>query len=106
MAIRGVVEIDAKARSVSNTLRAFRHRWRGDFRGGLTWWSASALVAVALTALPLVVIVFGVFGRGSEMWGHLVDTVLPVYVGNSFILMLGVGAWHMAAIGNVVSEEA
>ena len=72
-------------------LRAFRHRWRGDFRGGLTRWSASALVVVALTALPLVVILFGVFGRRSEMWGHLVDTVLPVYVGNSAILMLGVG---------------
>ncbi|MCH8812468.1 MAG: iron ABC transporter permease [Gemmatimonadetes bacterium] len=35
---------------------------------------------------------FGVLGRGSEMWGHLVDTVLLVYVGNSLILMLGVGA--------------
>ena len=80
-----------KARSVSDMLRAFRHRWRGDFRGGLTRWSASALVVVALTALPLVVILFGVFGRRSEMWGHLVDTVLPVYVGNSAILMLGVG---------------
>ena len=91
MALRGVVEIGAKARSVSNTLRAFRHRWCGDFRGGLTWWSASALVVVSLTVLPLVVILLGVFGSGSEMWGHLVDTVLPVYVGNSFILMLGVG---------------
>ena len=83
--------IGAKALSVSNALQAFRHQWRGDFRGGLTWWSASALVAVALTALPLIVILFGVFGRRSEMWGHLVDTVLPVYVGNSAILMLGVG---------------
>jgi iron(III) transport system permease protein len=46
---------------------------------------------VALTSLPLVVILFGVFGRGSQMWGHLVDTVLLVYVGNSAILMLGVG---------------
>jgi len=48
-------------------------------------------VLVGLTALPLVVILFGVFGRGSQMWGHLVDTVLLVYVGNSAILMLGVG---------------
>ena len=84
--------IGVKARSVSNALRALRHRWRGDARGGFTRWGASALVVVALTALPLVVILFGVFGGRSEMWGHLVDTVLPVYVGNSAILMLGVGA--------------
>ena len=75
---------------------AFRRRWRGEFRGGLTWWSASALVVVALTTLPLAVIMFGVLGRGSETWGHLVDTVLPVYVGNSAILMLGVGALSLA----------
>ena len=74
-----------------DALRAFLQRWRGEFRGGLTRWSTSALVAVALTALPLVVIMIGVLGRGSETWGHLVDTVLPVYVGNSAILMLGVG---------------
>ena len=84
--------IGVKGRSVSSALRALRHRWRGNFRGGLTRWGASALVVVALTALPLVVILFGVFGGRSEMWGHLVDTVLPVYVGNSAILMLGVGA--------------
>ena len=82
-----------KARSVSDALRAFRHRWHGDFRGGLTRWSAAALVAVALTALPLlVVIMLGLFGRGSEMWGHLAATVLPVYIGNSALLMVGVGA--------------
>ena len=88
--------VGTKARSVSNTLRAFRYRWRGEFRGGfrgrLTLWSAAALVTVALIALPLVVVMLGVFEGGSEMWGHLVDTVLPVYVGNSAILMLGVGA--------------
>jgi iron(III) transport system permease protein len=81
-----------KARSVFDALRAFHRRWRGEFRGGLTGWSTSALIAVALTVVPLVVITLGVLGRGSETWGHLVDTVLPVYVGNSAILMLGVGA--------------
>ncbi len=80
-----------KVRSVSDALRAFRLRWRGEFRGGITPWSASALLTVALTALPLVVILFGVLGCESEIWGHLVDTVLPVYVANSAILMVGVG---------------
>jgi iron(III) transport system permease protein len=83
--------VGTKARSVSDALRAFRHQWRGDFRGGLTWWSISALIAVALTVLPLGTILLGMLGSGSEMWGHLAETVLLVYVGNSIVLMLGVG---------------
>ena len=83
--------VGTKARSVSDALRAFRHQWRGDFRGGLTWWSISALIAVALTVLPLGAILLGMLGSGSEMWGHLAETVLLVYVGNSIVLMLGVG---------------
>jgi iron(III) transport system permease protein len=27
----------------------------------------------------------------AEVWGHLSSTVLPVYLGNSLILLLGVG---------------
>ena len=51
------------------------------------------MLAVALTALPLLVVfMLGLLGRGSEMWGHLASTVLPAYVGNSALLMLGVGA--------------
>ena len=58
----------------------------------MTVWSASALVAVVLTTLPLLVISFGVFGAGSETWQHIVSTVLPDYLRNSAVLMVGVGA--------------
>ena len=58
----------------------------------MTAWSVSALVAVSLTTLPLVVISFGVFGAGSETWRHMAATVLPDYLINSAILMVGVGA--------------
>ena len=80
------------ARSSWGALRAFWYQSRGEFRGGLTPWSVSALVVVALTTLPLLVIAVGVFGPRTEIWRHLADTVLWVYVGNSALLMVGVGA--------------
>ncbi len=58
----------------------------------MTVWSSFALVAVALTTLPLLVISFGVLGGGSETWQHMVSTVLPDYLRNSAVLMVGVGA--------------
>ena len=64
---------------------------RTEFRGGLTPWSLAALLLVALTTVPLLVIALGVIGPGSEIWAHLASTVLAVYVGNSLVLMAGVG---------------
>ncbi len=73
-------------------LRALWHQPRSEFRGGLTPWSLSALTVVALTILPLTVIGVGVLGPRTEIWRHLADTVLPVYIGNSALVMVGVGA--------------
>ncbi len=83
--------IRSRARSAWSALRAFWRQSRSEFRGGLTPWSVSALVVVALTTLPLLVITVGVFGPRTEIWQHLASTVLPVYVGNSALLMVGVG---------------
>lgn len=81
-----------RAREAANAFRSFIRHPHGGARGGMTVWSASALVAVALTTLPLLVISFGVFGAGSETWQHIVSTVLPDYLRNSAVLMVGVGA--------------
>ena len=83
--------IRSRARSAWSALRAFWRQSRSEFRGGLTPWSVSALVLVALTTLPLLVIARGVFGPRTEIWQHLTSTVLPVYVANSALLMVGVG---------------
>ena len=50
----------------------------------------------ALIGLPLVVILGAAFQPAGEVWRHLVDTVLTVYVRNSALLMLGV------AVGTLV----
>ena len=82
---------DRDNRSAWNALQAFRRRSRAEFRGGLTPWSVAALGVVTLTAIPILVILLGSLGRRSEMWAHLADTVLLLYVTNSAVLMLGVG---------------
>jgi iron(III) transport system permease protein len=81
----------SKARGAYYALRAFWRRSQGDFRGGLTPWSISALVVVTLTTLPLFVIAGGIFKPSTEIWQHLASTVLWVYIGNSALLMVGVG---------------
>ena len=87
-----MAHLRSKAGSAWGALRAFWRQSRSEFRGGLTPWSVSALVVVALTTLPLLVIAAGVFGPRTEIWQHLASTVLPVYVGNSALLVVGVGA--------------
>jgi iron(III) transport system permease protein len=57
-----------------------------------TPWTLATLVLVALVLLPLASIFFGVFGEPSETWRHLARTVLPLYLWNSALLVLGVGA--------------
>ena len=50
------------------------------------------LVAAALLALPVVAVVWHIFLPSAGNWPHLAATVLPRYVANSLLLMLGVGA--------------
>lgn len=55
------------------------------------WFSLVVGIAV-LVAAPILVIVAHLFVPASEHWQHLAGTVLPRYVANSLLLMLGVGA--------------
>ena len=58
----------------------------------LDGWSLAALIIAALVAVPVVVVASSVFAPTSEVWRHLVETVLRDYVLNSLFLMIGVGA--------------
>jgi iron(III) transport system permease protein len=51
-----------------------------------------AVVLAALLALPVLVVLSNVFVAGEGAWPHLAATVLPTYVRNSLLLMLGVAA--------------
>ena len=63
-------------------------RW---WRTGPVWLIGSLLVA-ALVLTPIAAIIWIAFNPTENIWPHLLDTVLPRYVGNTLILMLGVGA--------------
>ncbi len=56
----------------------------------LRWRLPLVLVALVL-AMPVLVIVASLTAPYSDVWQHLRDTVLGDYIGNSLLLMLGVG---------------
>ncbi len=62
------------------------HRRTGSF------WLAGALFVAILVLMPVLAIVWIAFNPTENIWPHLIDTILPRYVGNTLLLMLGVGA--------------
>ena len=54
-------------------------------------WAVATWLVVALVFLPIVVVLSSVFSDAGGIWSHLADTVLPKYVTNSLLLMVGVG---------------
>ncbi len=64
--------------------RAFtRHRPDG--------WTCAALIVAALVAIPVVAVVALAFSPDDGIWAHLSSTVLPLYIRETFLLMVGVG---------------
>ncbi len=60
-------------------------------RAGLDGWTLITLVVAGLVALPVVVVLVHVLMPSSEVWSHLVETVLARYVLNTLGLIVGVG---------------
>lgn len=65
--------------------RSFQRRRKPDF------WRIGLIVTGALVALPIVAIIFVAFFPEENIWGHLSSTVLPRYVKNTALLLIGVG---------------
>jgi iron(III) transport system permease protein len=55
-------------------------------------WVLFTLAAAGGVALPVLVVAGFVFVPTGEIWDHLAATVLPRYIGNSLLLMVGVGS--------------
>jgi iron(III) transport system permease protein len=81
----------AEAPAGSTALRA----WRSRPLGALGW---SALAVAALIIAPLLAVVGNIFAPGETTWAHLASTVLPGYVTNTALLLLGV-TWGVVSIG-------
>ncbi|MBM3504132.1 MAG: iron ABC transporter permease [Alphaproteobacteria bacterium] len=54
-------------------------------------WPLFAFIVAALVAVPVLVVLLSVFAPATEVWSHLVDTVLGRYLENTFWLVVGVG---------------
>jgi len=62
---------------------------RGLLRGGpLTWISVAVAV---LFLIPIFGVLLSLTQPGSETWSHLAETVLPRYLFNTAVLVIGVG---------------
>ncbi|MBF2035866.1 MAG: iron ABC transporter permease [Leptolyngbyaceae cyanobacterium T60_A2020_046] len=54
-------------------------------------WTVVVLAIAALMLSPVLAVGISAFGNSSDVWQHLTATVLPLYVKNSLVLMVGVG---------------
>jgi iron(III) transport system permease protein len=53
-------------------------------------WTIAACTLALLIAAPVISVLINAFGARSDIWEHLVETVLGDYVVNSFLIMSGV----------------
>ncbi len=54
-------------------------------------WLIAAAIIAALVALPVFSVLYLALFPEENAWPHLISTVLPHYLENTFILMIGVG---------------
>ncbi len=74
-----------------------------ELRQGLRWrvpdlWSGLAVVIAVVVVAPMAAVLWLAFHPTNNIWPHLVATVLPRYLQNTALLMLGVGVLA-AAVG-------
>jgi iron(III) transport system permease protein len=55
-------------------------------------WGAAVTAIALLIAAPILVVASSVATPAGPIWAHLAATLLPEYIGNSLLLMAGVGS--------------
>lgn len=55
------------------------------------WWNVTTIFIAVLVAIPVLTVAANIFVPSGDVWQHLASTVLPDYIKNSLILMVGVG---------------
>jgi len=69
----------------------FLSYWSGRPARHIDGWSVTAVVICLFILGPILALWMMAFGDSQGLWGHLVSTVLPRYVLNTVLLMVGVG---------------
>ena len=68
------------------------HRLRAGL-GPINGWLIGAVFVAALVLMPLISVLVMAMGGARTDWVHLWSTIMPRYISNSLIMMLGVGAF-------------
>ncbi|MDD9811531.1 MAG: iron ABC transporter permease [Gammaproteobacteria bacterium] len=71
------------------TVKAMRRLMTG--RPGAGAWPLGAVAVAALCLLPVAAVLWLALFPAENIWPHLIATTLPGYVGNTLILLAGVG---------------
>ena len=64
--------------------------------------SGLAVVVAVLVLVPVAAVIAQMFGPSTSTWAHLTATVLPEYVRNTILLLIGVGA-GVALVGTLTA---
>jgi iron(III) transport system permease protein len=64
--------------------------WKDSLQRPDGWTVGVVLIALVMLS-PVAIILASLFTNSSDAWGHLAATVLPEYIRNSLVLMVGVG---------------
>ncbi|MDZ7719408.1 MAG: iron ABC transporter permease [Balneolaceae bacterium] len=73
----------------------------GSIKSESGWWNAATIFIALLVAVPVLTVAANIFVPSGDVWQHLASTVLPDYIKNSLILMVGVGAGvFILGVGN------
>ena len=70
---------------------AFLSNWAQIPKHRVDVWSLSVIALCAFLLGPVIALLITAFGDSGGLWAHLAATVLGKYVGNTLILMAGVG---------------
>lgn len=76
---------------VENSFNSNLFSGRKRIKSGSGWWNILTLTVAILVSIPVLTVTANIFVPTGDIWSHLASTVLPQYVKNSFILMIGVG---------------
>ncbi len=67
--------------SVSNSIKRFKR--------DINQWSITTLAIVFIIAIPILTIFFKLFSGPGETWDHIVKNLLPKYLTNTSLLIIG-----------------
>ena len=64
---------------------------RTDWRSWANGWTLGTMAIALAVMVPVIAVITLAFNPSDDIWRHLASTVLPMYIGTTLQLMVGVG---------------